>query len=67
MWELKLDQELNKWLTKPFCTLTGELMGDLTVISVSVPGPVLVAVWHVLHNIGPGPVPGPGPIQALSE
>ena len=25
MWELKQDQELSEWLTKPFCTLPGEL------------------------------------------
>ena len=44
MWELKRDQELNEWLTKPFCTLTSELMMELTVISMSDPGLVLVAV-----------------------
>ena len=32
IWELKWDQELSKWLTKPFCTLPGELTGELMVL-----------------------------------
>ena len=36
MWGLKWDWELNEWLTKPFCTLPGELkvisMSDLSSI-----------------------------------
>ena len=36
MGELKWDWELNKWLTKRFCTLPSELMGE----SMSDPGPV---------------------------
>ena len=40
MWELKRDWELSEWLTKPFCTLPGELWGKFTVISMSDPGPV---------------------------
>ena len=40
VWELKWDQELSKRITEPFCTLLGELMGELTVISMSGPGHV---------------------------
>ena len=40
MWEFKQDWEPNKWLAKPFCTLPGEPMWELTVIFVSDPGPV---------------------------
>ena len=39
MWELKWDRKFNEWL-QPFCTLPGELMSELTVISMSDPGPV---------------------------
>ena len=39
MWELKRNQELREWVSNPFCTLTGELTGELmvccTVISMS--------------------------------
>ena len=31
---------LNIWLTKPFCTLPGELTWELTVISMGDPGPI---------------------------
>ena len=38
--KLKQDQELNKWLTKPSCTLPDELMGELAVISMGDPGTI---------------------------
>ena len=44
MWKLKQGEELNEWLIKPFCILPGELMAELTVISMSYPGPIKVAV-----------------------
>ena len=30
-WELICDQELSEWLTKPFCTVPGELTRELIV------------------------------------
>ena len=31
MWELNGDQELREWVSNPFCTLPGDLTGELTV------------------------------------
>ena len=43
------------WEFKSFCTLPGEFIGELTVISMSDPGPVYLSVWSISHNIGPIP------------
>ena len=32
MWELKGDQELREWVSNPFCTLPGDLTGELSVL-----------------------------------
>ena len=58
-WELKGAQELSEWLTKPFCTLPGELMGELTVISMSDLSAFKLQceVFNIIF--------GPSPIEAL--
>ena len=63
MWELKWDWELSEWLTRPFCTLPGELMGELTVIFLSDPDPFKLQCEMFRHSIGPSPCP----VQPLSS
>ena len=52
MWELKREQDLDEWLTKPFCALPGELMEKFTVISLSDHKLQCKVYWH---NIVPVP------------
>ena len=51
----KWDRELNQWLTKPFCTLPGEHMGELTVISMS--DPIPFKLQYEVFDITLVPVP----------
>ena len=63
--QLKLHQEWDldqdEWLTKPFCTLPGELMGELVLCCNLNVIPFILSMWRVRHNIGSGPT------YALSE
>ena len=63
MWELNWDWELSKWLTKPFCTLPGRPMEELTVIFLSDPDPFKLQCEMFGYSTGPSPCP----VQPLSE